>query len=245
MNTELNHLDKLVIKQLKYAYDKEEFTFDLNVQKGDIVALIGQSGSGKSTLLALLAGFLPPKTGEICFNGVSLLNKAPDKRPFSFLFQSDNLFGHLTARQNIALGLSTGYRLSPAEQSAIELAAKQVGVDAYLDRLPEQLSGGQQQRVALARCFVQSKEYWLLDEPFSALDPVIRSQMLTLVKQLACAAQKTIIMVTHELTDAKRIASHFAFVDKGKIAAFGAIDELNSQHPCKALGDFVKLARVD
>ena len=139
--------------------------------------------------------------------------KEPHQRPFAMLFQEHNLFAHLSVRENIGLGLHPGLKLNSEQVSQVEHAAMQVGIADYLDRLPEQLSGGQRQRVALARCFVQPHPIWLLDEPFSALDPVLREEMLGLVKQLAAERNITVVMVTHHISDAKAIASHFAFVD--------------------------------
>lgn len=108
--------------------------------------------------------------------------------------------------------------------------------------MPEHLSGGQRQRVALARCFVQPHPMWLLDEPFSALDPVLREEMLSLVKKLAAERGITVLMVTHHLSDAKAIASHFVFVANGKVEAVGEIDALTAEHPSKTLQAFVRAA---
>ncbi|ANU35297.1 Thiamine import ATP-binding protein ThiQ [Vibrio scophthalmi] len=119
-------------------------------------------------------------------------------------------------------------------------AAQQVGIAEYFGRLPEQLSGGQRQRVALARCFVQPHQIWLLDEPFSALDPLLREEMLMLVKRLAQERNLTVVMVTHHINDARTIASQFAFVADGRVAESGAIERLSAQHSNSELAAFVK-----
>ena len=232
----------LVMKNVDYHYHQELFSFDFQAEQGDIVALMGPSGAGKSTLLALVAGFIEPTSGEISVAGQSLIGKEAHQRPLAMLFQEHNLFAHLTVRENIGLGLHPGLKLTVTQKLEVEQAATQVGVAEYLDRLPEHLSGGQRQRVALARCFVQPHNIWLLDEPFSALDPLLREEMLSLVKRLAAERGITVLMVTHHLSDAKAIASHFAFVAGGKIEAAGEIGQLCMTHSSEALQAFVRAA---
>ncbi|MHA2716319.1 thiamine ABC transporter ATP-binding protein [Vibrio owensii] len=232
----------LVLDDVQYTYQRELFRFDLEIKRGQIVSLMGPSGAGKSTLLALVAGFINPDLGDILVDGTSIVSKEAYQRPFSMLFQEHNLFAHLSVRDNIGLGLHPGLKLTADQKLLVEQAAKQVGVAEYLDRLPEHLSGGQRQRVALARCFVQPHSMWLLDEPFSALDPVLREEMLTLVKQLATDRGITVLMVTHHLSDARAIASHFAFVAGGQVEASGDIDELAVSHSSDVLAAFVRAA---
>lgn len=232
----------LVLDDVQYTYQSELFRFDLTIERGQIVSLMGPSGAGKSTLLALVAGFIQPDQGDIQVDGESIVGKEPYLRPFSMLFQEHNLFAHLSVRDNISLGLHPGLKLTADQKLQVEQAAQQVGVAEYLDRLPEHLSGGQRQRVALARCFVQPHPVWLLDEPFSALDPVLREEMLSLVKRLAAERRITVLMVTHHLNDAKAIASHFAFVAGGKIEATGEIAQLCVTHSSEALQAFVRAA---
>lgn len=233
----------LSVKQVDYYYHNEGFHFDLEVEQGAIVALMGPSGAGKSTLLALMAGFIESESGELWADGISLVGKQPHQRPLAMLFQEHNLFAHLTVRENIGLGLNPGLKLTESQKQQVIEAAQQVGVGEMLDRLPEQLSGGQRQRVALARCFVQPHSIWLLDEPFSALDPVLREEMLALVKRLAKERNLTVIMVTHHLSDAKTIASDFAFVTQGRVAVADKIATLSSRHPNSELSAFVQASR--
>lgn len=232
----------LALEKVRYEYEHEWFEFDLSVVDGDIVALMGPSGAGKSTLLSLVAGFIEPSTGRITVDGRSVLGLAPYQRPFSMLFQEHNLFAHLTVRENIGLGLHPGLKLNSAQQQQVVQAAQQVGLAEYLDRLPEQLSGGQRQRVALARCFVQPNPIWLLDEPFSALDPLLREEMLTLVKQLASERKRTVVMVTHHLSDARAIANHIAFLSKGRVQVVSASQEVTVRHPHPELAQFIAAA---
>ncbi|MFY3325533.1 thiamine ABC transporter ATP-binding protein [Vibrio fluvialis] len=234
----------LVLDNVRYEYQDEWFVFDLSVAQGSIVALMGPSGAGKSTLLSLVAGFIEPHSGDIRVqnNGeaVSVVGKAPYLRPFSMLFQEHNLFAHLSVRDNIGLGLHPGLKLSAAQHEQVVRAANMVGVGDFLDRLPEQLSGGQRQRVALARCFVQPHPVWLLDEPFSALDPLLREEMLTLVKTLAAERSITVLMVTHHISDARAIATHFAFMAQGQVQRMEPIAALTAQHSYAPLAEFVR-----
>ncbi|RBW42457.1 thiamine ABC transporter ATP-binding protein [Psychromonas sp. B3M02] len=225
--------------QVQYHYHQQNFTFDLQVEEGSIVAILGPSGAGKSTLLNLLTGFITPSKGDIKIHGKSVLNRAPHQRPLSILFQNNNLFSHLSAFDNIGLGLHPGLKLNEKHKRRLQTAALQVGVEDLLDRLPSQLSGGEQQRVALARCFVQHKPILLLDEPFSALDPVLRVSMLEHVKSLADSEGVTILMVTHHIGDARAVASDFIFVDQGKALAVDNIANLTTQHANKRLRYFL------
>ncbi|GLT15192.1 thiamine ABC transporter ATP-binding protein [Vibrio algivorus] len=217
------------IQQVIYDYQKETFHFDLQVERGSIMALMGPSGSGKSTLLSLIAGFIEPKQGKIKVDGLSVIGLQPHQRPLAMLFQEHNLFSHLTVRQNIGLGLHPGLKLTIQQKQQVESAAHQVGIVELLERLPEQLSGGQRQRVALARCFVQTHSIWLLDEPFSALDPILRQEMLSLVASLAKERNITVLMVTHHLSDAKSIGSHFAFMEQGQVTECDQISQLTQE----------------
>jgi len=230
----------LTLSNVDYYYHNELFHFDVSVEQGSIVALMGPSGAGKSTLLALVAGFIEPAKGSISVEDKKIVGLEPHQRPFAMLFQEHNLFAHLTVRQNIGLGLHPGLKLSNDQQQQVEQAAAQVGVHEFLDRLPEQLSGGQRQRVALARCFVQPHATWLLDEPFSALDPILREDMLSLVATLAKERNITVLMVTHHISDARAISSDFIFVANGQVEVAGDIDQLSSSHSNSILSEFVR-----
>jgi len=224
---------------VNYHYKQQSFHFDLEVEAGSVVAILGPSGAGKSTLLNLLAGFITPVQGEIKINNGSILKQAPHQRPLSILFQDNNLFTHLSAYENIALGLHPGLKLNAEQKLRLHTVSEQVGVENLLDRLPAQLSGGQQQRIALARCFVQDKPILLLDEPFSALDPVLRVAMLKSVKSLAKLQNVTVLMVTHHIHDALSVASDFVFIDRGTALAVEKITYLNTTHNNKQLVDFL------
>lgn len=229
----------LQLRDLFYSYQNCEFHFDLSLQQGDIVAVLGKSGSGKSTLLSLISGFIEPQKGQIKIKDQSQLGISPHLRPLAILFQEFNLFAHLTVAENIGLGLHPGLKLTSVQHQQVIEATKQVGLTDYLNRLPQQLSGGQKQRVALARCFIQNRPLWLLDEPFSALDPLLRNEMLGLVKKIAQEQNITILMVSHNIEDAQAVASHFIFIEAGKIADKGKIQDLKSTTNSLSLQQFV------
>ncbi|MDG6896913.1 thiamine ABC transporter ATP-binding protein [Actinobacillus delphinicola] len=187
--------------QIDFDYPDMPMHFSLSAKKGEKIALIGESGAGKSTLLNLIAGFEWVSRGKIWLNGKNCTLLQPAERPVAMLFQDNNLFTHLTVEQNLALGIKPSLKINASERDAICQAAKAVGLDQHLSRLPEQLSGGQRQRVAIARCLLQHKPILLLDEPFSALDPVLRQEMLDLILDLCQKQNTTLLMVTHQVDE--------------------------------------------
>ncbi len=160
----------LKLNDVTWLYQHLPMRFTLDVARGERIAVLGPSGAGKSTLLNLIAGFLPPASGSLLINGEVHNATPPAQRPVSMLFQENNLFNHLTIRQNISLGIHPGLKLNREQQAQVTAIAGQMGIDALLERLPGELSGGQRQRAALARCLVRQQPVLLLDEPFSALE---------------------------------------------------------------------------
>ncbi|MDX5628957.1 MULTISPECIES: thiamine ABC transporter ATP-binding protein ThiQ [unclassified Brenneria] len=208
----------IFLDKLTYLYQDFPMRFDLNVQAGERIAILGPSGAGKSTLLNLIAGFLIADSGELRLNGQDHRHTPPSKRPVSILFQENNLFPHLTLEKNIALGLHPGLRLNAGQRETLQEIAQQVGLTELLNRLPSQVSGGQRQRAALARCLVRRQPILLLDEPFSALDPALRQEMLQLLEKICDERQLTLLMVSHNLDDANYIASRAITVNNGCIS---------------------------
>jgi thiamine transport system ATP-binding protein len=195
------------------------------------LGLLGPSGSGKSTLLNTLAGFLQADKGRI-FLGPEEISELPvAARPLSILFQDSNLFPHLTVFDNVALGLRPDLKLSEAECGRITEILVQVGLAEMSDRRPADLSGGQQSRVGLARMLIRDKPLALLDEPFAALDPGLRTEMLTLVRELCITRQMTLVTVSHDLRDVERLCTHLCLLDEGQVQIFGALDEILSDAP--------------
>lgn len=188
-------------------------TADLTLSSGAITGVLGPSGAGKSTLLALAAGFLTPKSGRILMDGNDVTSLPAQKRPMSMLFQDSNFFPHLSVEMNVALGLSPSIRLTADVRAKVEDVLSHVGLTGLGSRRPAELSGGQQSRAALARALLRRRPLVLLDEPFSALGPALRNEMLDLVADVLSGT--TILMVTHAPEDAQRIAREVVFVDAG------------------------------
>lgn len=193
--------------------------FDFAIPAGEKVAITGASGAGKSTLLNLLAGFERATSGEIWLNGQDFTLTQPYQRPISMLFQENNLFSHLTVSQNILLGLRATLKPSPQEKLAVQQVAQQVGLEQYLNCLPTALSGGQKQRVAIARSLLRERPILLLDEPFSALDPLLRQEMLDLIDRLCLSKNLTLLMVTHHLPEVIQRIDRVISIETGRINA--------------------------
>ena len=178
--------------------------------------MIGPSGGGKSSLLASVAGFLQLQSGQIRIAGHAMDGVVPGQRPLSIVFQDNNLFPHMTARQNVGLGVRCDLRLDRDEKARVSTALERVGLKSFGDELPGRLSGGQQSRVALARILVQRRPWILLDEPFAALGPALRSEMLQLVKSWCDESHAGLLMVTHDPRDALSICENTIVVANGK-----------------------------
>ena len=204
---------------------------DFDVETGRKVAIIGPSGAGKSTLLGALGGFVPVSRGRILCDGTDITDAAPGARPVAMLFQDNNLFPHLSVRQNVGLGLRPNLRLTASDHKRIEAAVSRVGLAGMEERKPGSLSGGQQSRAALARILVQHKPLLLLDEPFAALGPAMRQEMLDLVAELVSETDATLLMVTHAPEDVARIADEVVFVEDGKAHAPAPAAELMNNPP--------------
>ncbi len=194
--------------------------FDLQVGKGELVGIIGPSGAGKSTLLSLIAGFDLPVSGRISIAGADMEGAAPDQRPVSMIFQDHNSFAHLDVWTNVALGISPDLKLDPQQRERVDAALGRVGLSDFRARRPTELSGGERQRIAIARALVRDKPVLLLDEPFTALGPALRRNMLDLIREIQKERKLTVLMVTHQPEDAKYAASRIAFMQNGRIAHF-------------------------
>lgn len=186
---------------------------DWQVERGEKIAIIGPSGAGKSTLLMGIAGFLAAESGRIIWDGADLARQAVGVRPMTILFQDQNLFAHLTVTDNLGLGLSPRLRMTSDQHNQIASVLQRVGLTGLGMRKPSDLSGGQQSRVALARALLRARPILLLDEPFSALGPAMRHEMLDFTAELTAGA--AVLMVTHDPNDAQRFADRVVFVSDG------------------------------
>lgn len=207
-------LDRLILTQGTFR-----LSADVAFPAGGITALMGASGSGKSTLLAAIAGFLSPASGGVFIDETDITGRAPGDRPLSILFQDQNLFPHLSVAQNIGLGLRTDLRLTGEQRHTRDAVLDRVGLTGLGDRLPRDLSGGQQSRAALARALLRGRPWLLLDEPFSALGPALRREMLELLRETARVEGLSVLMVTHAPEDAQAAADRTALISGGTVAA--------------------------
>ncbi|AKH19119.1 glycine betaine/L-proline ABC transporter ATP-binding protein ProV [Sedimenticola thiotaurini] len=219
-----------VFEKTGQAVGVNDASFD--VMEGEIFVVMGLSGSGKSTMVRLLNRLIEPTAGEVLVDGRDIAAMSDEqlrelrRKDMSMVFQSFALMPHLTVLQNAAFGLELGgtplnERLERAEQ-----ALQQVGLDAWGDSFPHELSGGMQQRVGLARALANDPSVLLMDEAFSALDPLIRSEMQDELLNLQETHQRTIIFISHDLDEAIRIGDRIAIMEGGRVVQVGTPDEI-------------------
>ncbi|MEJ0069038.1 MAG: ABC transporter ATP-binding protein [Pseudomonadota bacterium] len=199
---------------------------DLDVERGEFVALLGPSGCGKTSLLRSIAGFVHPRDGAIRLNGRDVAELPPRLRNIGLVFQSYALFPHLSALDNVRFGLECRKINARERAERAQRALALVGLDAFADRRPRELSGGQQQRVALARALVIEPDLLLLDEPLGALDKQLRVQMQTELKQLQKRFGVTALFVTHDQEEAMSMADRIVVMRDGLIEQVGAPEQL-------------------
>lgn len=209
------------LDKVAFSYGETPFLFDVEFAASKITAIMGASGSGKSTLLNLVAGFETPQSGRVLIGGADVGASAPSARPVSMVFQENNLFAHLSVEKNVGLGRSPSLSLTQTDRAAIADALERVGLAGKEKRLPRELSGGERQRVALARVLVRDRPVLLLDEPFASLGPALRDDMLDLVAGVHAERPMTVLFVTHQPEDARRIGEDMVFLDNGRVAVTG------------------------
>lgn len=205
----------LELDRLTLAQGAFRLTADWSAAAGERIAVMGPSGAGKSTLLSALAGFFPVAEGRILWNGQDLAGVPPGDRPMTILFQDQNLFPHLTVAQNLGLGLRPDLRLTAEDRARVARALERTGLDGLGLRRPAQLSGGQASRAALARALLRARPILMLDEPFAALGPALRAEMLALVREVADETGALVLMVTHDPADALALGGQTAFISDG------------------------------
>ena len=227
------HLDKVLVQSGSFV-----LSADLTVAGRQKVAVIGPSGAGKSTLLGGIAGFLPLRSGRIRWDDMDITDASPGERPIAMLFQDGNLFPHLSIAQNVGLGIRPDLKLTQTDRETVRAALARVGLGGLDTRRPAALSGGQQSRAALARVLVQALPLVLLDEPFAALGPALRTEMLDLVGTLMDERGATLLMVSHDPADARRIADEVILVENGRTHPPLPTEEL-FDNPPDALRDYL------
>lgn len=245
--SETNNSNEVVvsIKNLQKAFGDNVVLrdIDLDVHRGEVVVVLGPSGSGKSTMLRCINRLEEPTSGSIVVEGVDVCAKGVDlnkvRTHLGMVFQQFNLFAHMTVLQNVMLGPVDvlGVSKDEARKRAMDLLGR-VGVAEQADKVPAQLSGGQQQRVAIARSLAMQPKAMLFDEPTSALDPEMINEVLEVMVRLAQQGM-TMIVITHEMNFARRVADRVVFMADGQIVETGTPDEFFDHPQTKRAQDFL------
>ena len=231
---------KLQNLQKKYRHDVIPVKdISLEVDDGEFLTLLGPSGCGKSTLLRLIAGLEPPTRGTIVMGDKNINRTAPGDRNMAMVFQSYALYPHMTAAENIATALKLRKMPDAEIQRRVNEAAQKLELTSLLDRKPGKMSGGQRQRVALARALVRDPEVFLLDEPLSNLDALLREQVRAQMKQLFKEQNKPVVYVTHDQTEAMTLSSKVAVLNQGQIQQLDAPERIYSHPANEFVASFV------
>lgn len=212
---------------------------DLKVLDGELLVLVGPSGCGKTTLLRIIAGLEEPSGGSVFIGETDVTGAHPKDRDVAMVFQNYALYPHMTVFENLAFGLRM--RKTPKEsiKSKVKLAAETLGISNLLERKPAALSGGQRQRVALGRAMVRDPKVFLLDEPLSNLDAVLRIQMRTELVRTHRALGATMVYVTHDQTEAMTMGDHIAVMSEGRVLQLGSPSEVYSRPACAFVARFI------
>ena len=219
----------LKLEQISKQYDNKVVldNISLEINKGEIVSLLGQSGSGKTTLLNIILGLTKMDKGRIIFDNENLTNVKMKDRGFNIVFQDYALFPHLNAYDNIVYGLKNKRGLVTEEE--LKEYINFLELNPHLNKKISELSGGQKQRVALARTLVMKPKLLLLDEPLSALDGVIKESIKERIKSIAKEFQLTTIIVTHDPEEALTLSDKILIINQGNISQFGTPHEIIHQ----------------
>ncbi|HWR23151.1 MAG TPA: ABC transporter ATP-binding protein [Feifaniaceae bacterium] len=232
---------KLEIRDLTMLYKNGDGVknIDLDVEKGELVTLLGPSGCGKTTILRTVGGFLQPSSGQILIDGKDVTLLPPEKRPTAMVFQSYNLWPHMTVFENMAFGLKL--RKIPKEERKRRIAdmLELIKMPGMEKKFPGQMSGGQQQRIAIGRSLLLQPDVLLLDEPFSALDAKIRSQMREELRKIQTDLNITVVFVTHDQEEAMALSDRIVVMNKGSFEQVGAPQDIYNRPISRYVADFI------
>ena len=232
----------LALKEIDKSFDKAVLKeVDLEIAQGEIVSILGQSGSGKSTLLNIIAGFEKADSGSLHINGEVMFNKkkniVPQERNIGFVFQNYALFPHLSIEKNILFGVK-----KKSDKRVVQEMLELVELQGYEKKYPHELSGGEQQRISLARVLATNPDIILLDEPFSSIDVLLKSEIEKELLKLIKKSGKTAIFVTHDPKEAMAISDKIAFIKDGEIVQYDTPENIY-YHPCsKEVASFFGIA---
>ena len=231
----------LELKNITAGYDQNIILkdFNINVEKGEFVSLLGSSGCGKTTCLRLIAGFSEPMAGQIIFDGRDYTKVPLHKRNFGFVFQSYALFPHLTVFDNVAFGLKMRKMDKETIKKEVMHMLKVVDLEGFENRFPREMSGGQRQRVALARALVIKPDLLMFDEPLSNLDAKLRVKMRVEIRKLQQELGFTAIYVTHDQEECFAISDKVAIMNKGVIEQMDTPSEIYNRPKTEFIARFV------
>ncbi|HHX55700.1 MAG TPA: betaine/proline/choline family ABC transporter ATP-binding protein [Clostridiales bacterium] len=236
---------KQVSKKFKDTTVLKEISFE--IEKGKLVVLVGLSGCGKTTTLKMINRLIPATSGTITINGgdVSKKDKIKLRRNIGYVIQQTGLFPHMTIRENIEIIPRAEEKPEEEIEERTSELMDMVGMDdSFLDRYPNELSGGQQQRVGVARAFALDPDIILMDEPFSALDPITRNSLQEELVSLQAKVKKTIVFVTHDMSEAIKIADKICIMDKGKIVQYDTPENILKNPANDFVTEFVGENRI-
>jgi multiple sugar transport system ATP-binding protein len=237
----------LEIEEVSARYDDELVLgrVSCHAPPGSILSLLGPSGCGKSTLLRVVSGLMAPSSGDVRIDGRSVLGIPPGERDVALVFQSYALYPHLSVRRNLSLALESR-RVERAEIGRrIDEATRLLGIGELLDRKPRALSGGQQQRVALGRALVREPRIYLLDEPLSNLDALLREEMRGELKSLFRRLGATVVYVTHDQTEALTLSDTIVVLDAGEARQVGTPEDVYRRPADLFVAEFVGTPRMN
>lgn len=228
------------LKNLTLAYGSSIVVpdLDLDIHRGELIALLGPSGCGKTTSMRSIAGLMKPVSGKIFIDGIDVTDVPANKRGVGLVFQSYALFPHLSAFENVAFGLRLKKLPASEIQSKVNSSLSLVGLSHLADRKPADMSGGQQQRLSLSRSLVMEPEVLLLDEPLSNLDARLRLEMRTELQRVQRDTGITMVFVTHDQSEALALADRIVLMKEGEIEQIGTPDELYNQPDTVFAADF-------